>query len=428
MFKKLKRRLVLLYGITSSLILSVLIMGVYILNTNQIKEQNKLLFQKNVEQISEKLRLEDVIDNTWLVKMQEDNYLSVYIENNGIKLTKYKQMKPSGYSEDLIETVKTLSLSDGINLNKKPMYSEVTKTPVYTLSLKNQKAYYSMAVLLPKSTGWLNVIVIDYNNQGYSMMLKQMAIYLLIDFIGMGALFLFSSLYIGKVIKPLEEGQKRQIAFVAAASHELRTPLTVMKAGLSSIREDISKADTFLPHIEEECDRMTRLISDMLLLAASDAKTWSLVKEAVEIDTLLIETYDLFSSCYSNKNYKLILHLPEEKLPVIYGDKERIKQILTILIDNAMSHTFIGEVITLRTYSQKNYVVIEVEDHGKGISEEDKKLIFERFYLGNKSRNDKKHFGLGLSIAKELVELHGGDIGVKDTAGGGATFVVRLPY
>ncbi|GAA4296790.1 hypothetical protein GCM10023142_35890 [Anaerocolumna aminovalerica] len=428
MFSKLKRRLVLLYGITSSIILSVIIIGVYIINNRQSQEQNMVLFQKNVEQIVEKFRLEDVINNTWLVRVQEDNRLFVYVEDNGIKLTKYNQMSNLPGSQELIEKIKKLSIEDGINLDRKPLYSTLRKTPVYNVSLSNGKAYYSMAALIPKNAGWLNIMVISCDNQGPGILFKQMFLYVFIDFIGVAALFLISSLYIGKVIKPLEEGQKRQVAFVAAASHELRTPLTVIKAGISSIREDISKSDNFLPHIEEECNRMTRLISDMLLLASSDAKTWSLLKEPVEIDTLLIETYDMFCTCYNNKNYQLTLDLPEEELHVIHGDKERIKQIFTILIDNAMSHTTPGENIDLHAYNQKNYVVVEVEDHGHGICDEDKKQVFERFYRGDGSRNDKKHFGLGLSIAKELIELHEGSIFIKDTPGGGATFVLRLPW
>jgi signal transduction histidine kinase len=93
-----------------------------------------------------------------------------------------------------------------------------------------------------------------------------------------------------------------------------------------------------------------------------------------------------------------------------------------------MSYTPSGGRIALRAYNQKHCVVIEVEDHGSGISEEHKTHVFERFYRGDQSRNEKKHFGLGLSIAKELAELHQGDIVIRDTMGGGATFVVRLPY
>ncbi|NLZ73582.1 MAG: HAMP domain-containing histidine kinase [Bacteroidales bacterium] len=427
MFSKLKRRLVLLYGLTSSIILSLIIVGVFIVNNHQTKLQNQLLFQKNVEQIYEKLRGEDIIDNTWLVKMQEDNRLSVYIENNGKRLSKYNQMKALSDLEGLIEKVKQLSLEDGINLDRKPLYSTPKKTPLYTLNLGRGKVHYGMATLILKDRGWLNIIVLGIDNQSSGVTPKETAFYIMASFIGIAALFAFSYLYIGKVIKPLEEGQKRQVAFVAAASHELRTPLTVMKAGLSSIREDASKAEAFLPHIEEECDRMARLISDMLLLASSDAKSWSLIKEPVEIDILLIETYDMFCTFYNKQYYQFTLNLPDEELPIVHGDRERLKQIFSILIDNAMSHTPVGESIVLRAYNQKNHVFVEVEDHGSGICDEDKMLVFERFYKKDQSRRDKKHFGLGLSIAKELTELHEGNIFIKDTPGGGATFVLRLP-
>ncbi|HHV09955.1 MAG TPA: HAMP domain-containing histidine kinase [Clostridiales bacterium] len=427
MFNKLKRRLVLLYGMTSSIILTAIIIGVCIINNKQSQEQSMVLFQKNMEQIVEKVRQTDVIDNTWLVRMQEDNRLFLYIEDNGRKLTKYQRssLPDSGM---LVGKIKEMAAGEGINLDRKPLYQSMEKTPVYTVSPGSGKAYYGMAVMIPRNIGWMNIIAISCDNLGSGILLKQLLLYVFIDFIGVAALFLISSLYIGKVIKPLEEGQKKQVAFVAAASHELRAPLTVIKAGLASIGEDLSKADHFLPHIEEECNRMTRLISDMLLLASSDAKTWSLLKEPVEMDTLLIETYDMFCTCYNEKKYQLTLDLPEEELRKVYGDRERIKQILTILIDNAMSHTTPGGSIALRAYNQKGYVLVEVEDHGAGICDEDKKQVFERFYRGDRSRSDKKHFGLGLSIAKELAELHDGSIFIKDTPGGGATFALRLPW
>jgi len=228
-------------------------------------------------------------------------------------------------------------------------------------------------------------------------------------------------------MKPLEEGQKKQNAFIAAVSHELRSPLTVIKTGVASIREDPSAAGQFLVHVEGECDRMARLINDMLLLAAADARHWRLNIEPIDMDTLLIECYDMFCTCMNKKQVVITLELPEEALCSIHGDKERIKQILTILTDNAMSYTPEGERIVLRAYQQKRYVVIEVEDHGKGMSEEEKKHAFERFFRGDQSRTGKKNFGLGLSIAKELIELHRGTILIRDTPGGGTTFVVKLP-
>lgn len=428
MFHKLKNRLVLLYGITSSIILTVIIIGVFFINYKQNKEQAMVLFQKNVEQIVEKISFENTISSTWIDKMQTENQLLIFIEDNGIQLTKLSRKSTQVDTIKFIKRIKVLAAEQGINLDRKPLYSTVVKTPIYNLSRNNRESYLGMAASIPKGdAGFRNVMVIYHENSGVRHILEQVFIYIIIDFIGIVALFLISSLYIGKVLKPLEEGQKRQNAFVAAVSHELRSPLTVIKAGITSIREDISKVDQFLPHLEGECGRMTRLISDMLMLASADARTWSLCKEQVDMDTLLIESYDIFCTCFNMNNYELNLDLPEEELHVIHGDRERIKQILTILMDNAMSYTPISGTISLRAYNQKHCVVIEVEDQGIGISDEDKKLVFERFYRGDKSRNDKKHFGLGLSIAKELVELHNGHITIKDALGGGAIFVLQLP-
>lgn len=187
--------------------------------------------------------------------------------------------------------------------------------------------------------------------------------------------------------------------------------------------------------IDKECSRMARLVSDMLLLAASDAKNWTLQKQEVETDTLLIETYESFLPLCREKHIALSLSLPESSLPPLAADKQRLEQILAILLDNAISHTPTGKEILLKAYvpqdtpslsSGKSHITFEIQDQGVGIPDAIKKRIFDRFYRGDVSRNDKKHFGLGLSIAKELTELHGGTIAVLDNPGGGCRFIVQL--
>lgn len=428
MFHKLKTRLVLLYGVTSSIILTVIVIGVFSINYKQTREQALIQFQKNVEQIAERIRIVNTISSNWLDYIQIENQLLIIIEDNGIQLTKLNRKNATVETKSYIERIKVLAAEEGIYLDRKPLYPNIVKTSTYTLSQNRRESYLGMATLIPMGdAGFRNVMAIYRDNSGVNYFYEQIFLYIIIDFIGMIALFFISSLYIGKVLKPLEEGQKKQNEFVAAVSHELRSPLTVIKAGITSINEDISKANQFLPHLEAECGRMTRLISDMLLLASADAKTWSLCKEQIDMDTLLIEFYDMFCTCFNKKNHVLSLDLPEEELHTISGDKERIMQILTIIMDNAMSYTPISGMITLRAYNQRYNVVIEVEDQGVGISDEDKKLVFERFYRGDKSRNDKKHFGLGLSIAKELVELHNGQITIKNALSGGSIFVLQLP-
>lgn len=427
MFCKLKRRLVILYGFATSIILTLIITGIFFLTYKQNQEQKRILFQKNVEQVVDKIQSTKIINNSWLAKMQLDNQMIIFILDNGKQLTHLTHMEAAFDTEKSVEKLKALANEDGIFLDAKPLMLTKLKTPIYTFHKSMLQYYLGMAISIKSDWGWHTVIAFTNNFDQWKSSLRQILLFAVIDLIGIAGLFLVSFLYIGKVLRPLEEGQRKQNAFVAAASHELRTPLTVIKAAAASIKEDVGKADQYLPHIEGECNRMTRLISDMLLLASADAKTWSLQKEKLDLDTILIECYDMFCTCRKSSDPELTLDLADEKQHMILGDKERIRQIILILLDNATNYGKDGKQISIRAYNKKNYTVVEVEDHGHGIADDDKTRIFDRFYQGNQSRTDKKHFGLGLSIAKELVELHGGDIKVKDTPGGGATFLFRLP-
>jgi OmpR-family two-component system manganese-sensing sensor histidine kinase len=427
MFKKLKRRLIFLYGVTSSIILTSIIIGISILNYQQNKEQDRELFQNKAEQIVEKIRADNIINNAWMLQMEKENNYIILVEENKKQLTAYNHKDKKAEIDKIVVKLKEQAAAEGVNTERKPLYSKVEKTPVLPLDIGTRESYLGIATVLPKNNGWITIMVISGNEQRMDAQLSQILLFMLIDLVGVAALFLISRLYIGRIIRPLEEGQEKQNAFIAAASHELRSPLTVIKTGVASIRDDITKAEQFLPHVEGECNRMARLINDMLLLAAADSKTWKLKQESMDMDTLLIECYDMVCTCLNEKQIDIKLELPEERLSPVKGDKERMKQILMILMDNAMSHSLEGGCIVIRAFNNKRNVIIEVEDHGKGISEEDKKRVFERFYRGDQSRNEKKHFGLGLSIAKELTELHQGEIQVRDTPGGGATFIVRLP-
>lgn len=427
MFSKLKKRLVFLYGFTTSLILTLIIIGVFFLTYNQSQEQKELLFQKNVEQVVDKIQSRRIISTSWLAQMQRDNQITILILDNGKQLTNFTHSETTVNTEKSVAKLKALAREDGIFLDTKPLMVSKEKTPIYTFYKNILQPYLGMAISVRSDWGWHTVIAFSNNFDQWRSLLKQILLFALIDLAGIVGIFLISSLYIGKVLRPLEEGQQRQNAFVAAASHELRTPLTVIKAAVASLKEDTAKAEQYLPHIEGECNRMTRLISDMLLLASTDAKTWSMDKEKLDLDTLLIECYDMFCTCRKPSDPELTLEFADEEQHTILGDQERIRQIIVILLDNATSYGREGKQVALRAYNHKNYSVVEVEDHGQGITDEDKLRVFDRFYQGNQSRSDKKHFGLGLSIAKELVALHGGDIKVKDTQGGGATFILRLP-
>lgn len=231
------------------------------------------------------------------------------------------------------------------------------------------------------------------------------------------------------IVKPTEEGLRRQTEFVAAASHELKSPLTVLRGSLSAaeIADTQEEAAQYRHRAEKEAERMGRLISDLLLLAGSDAKNWKMESRAFDIDAMLIETQEQFEVIAREKKHKLVLEIPEETLGEMKGDMDRIHQILSALLDNALEYSPAETTVTLKAEKKKNKLFILVQDEGDGVKEADKSQIFSRFYRADKSRTDKNHFGLGLSVAKELAALHGGTITAENAAKGGAVFTLCLP-
>lgn len=146
------------------------------------------------------------------------------------------------------------------------------------------------------------------------------------------------------------------------------------------------------------------------------------------MDTLLINLYDKFEIICRRKSIDLQIEMPEECFPPLFSDEDRLSQIVTIFLDNAISYSPEQSSILLEASVKKNNLAISIIDHGIGISEEDKKHIFDRFYRCDKSRTQKGHYGLGLSVANELISLLGGKIYLNDTPGGGCTFTIVLPW
>ena len=183
----------------------------------------------------------------------------------------------------------------------------------------------------------------------------------------------------------------------------------------------------FLDAANRECRRMARLIDDLLFLASTDARTPPVRQERIEPDTLLIELYDSFEQVARQSGRRLTLLLPEEPLHHAEGDKQRLFQALSVLLDNAIAYTPKNSQIVLRGVQERSALLLSVEDNGPGIPRHLKEKIFDRFYQADPSRSRKSHYGLGLSVAKEIAELHGGSLTITDTPGGGATFTLRLP-
>ncbi len=218
-----------------------------------------------------------------------------------------------------------------------------------------------------------------------------------------------------------------QRRFLADVGHELRTPLTVIKGNVGLMRKIKEFDEESLVTIEEEVDRLTRMVGDLLLLAQAESGKIPLAHEMVELDTLLLE---VLSQMQVLAHDRVRLNLGSIDQVLICGDRDRLKQVMVNLVGNAINYTPRGGEIVLGLGKVADRAQLTVTDNGPGISPEDLPHIFERFYRGEKSRTrqkDGKGYGLGLSIAYWIVRNHGGRIEVNSTLGKGSTFCVWLP-
>lgn len=426
MFRSLRNKLVLLYTVSTGFILLIVMITLLILTEKKLEEKRYEAFSNHGKIIINKLQYENTINGNWLTQMEAENNLILYIEDNGNPLTFKGVLNSPTNRFILIERLNLLTKSEGITVSINPISFNVSNSNIYTIKGDYNDIYYGFVSVIPTDTGWRSLILLQYLPHYYSSLTNQRILYIILGLAGVLALLLVSLRLISRMIRPIEESNMRQTTFIAAASHELRSPLSVIMASSAAISVTSDESRKFLGGINSECKRMSRLIDDMLLLANMDTKTWQLQNAPIEIDTLLIETYESFLPLFIQKELSFELDLQEDELPIISGDMVRLKQILCILLDNSIYYTPAGKKVTLRGYTSEHQLVIEVEDHGIGISDIDKKLIFDRFYRADPSRSDKKHFGLGLSIANELVQCHNGKILIQDTEGGGATFIIRL--
>jgi len=225
----------------------------------------------------------------------------------------------------------------------------------------------------------------------------------------------------------LENLFNTQRRFIADVGHELRTPLTVIKGNVDLMRRMGCSDDESLESIEDEVDRLTRLVGDLLLLAQAESGKLPLDIHTVELDTLVLEAMQQMRVLAREK---LKMRLADIDQVLVCGDRDRLKQVLVNLIGNAIKYTPAGGEVVVGLGKADNQAQITVSDTGSGIPEEDLPYVFERFYRGEKSRTrskDGKGFGLGLSIAYWIVRNHGGRIEVDSKIGQGTTFCVWLP-
>ncbi|ADK14611.1 MULTISPECIES: cell wall metabolism sensor histidine kinase WalK [Clostridium] len=228
---------------------------------------------------------------------------------------------------------------------------------------------------------------------------------------------------------PIVKAWEKQKRFVGDASHELRTPLTVIQAQLELVirnSEDkiITKSEN-LGIALSETRRLSKLVADLLILTRSDSDAVEIDKKTVNMYLLIKKITDIYAEAADMEDKQVKTDL--EKNLIVNCDEERIKQLMVILLDNAIKYTYRGGNIQVVLTQKDNKCIIYVKDDGIGIKSEEKELVFERFYRGDKSRNrETGGAGLGLSIAKWIVQKHEGTINIFENIPRGTVVEVVL--
>jgi signal transduction histidine kinase len=256
---------------------------------------------------------------------------------------------------------------------------------------------------------------------------------LLIIAIGCGAgviCAIFSGYFLaGRALVPIKNAWQKQQEFVSDASHELRTPLAVIQAKTdllfrapsATIQEKILDIST----ISKESRRLSKLVTNLLTLARSDSNQIEVKKLPFLLDDLLRELVQDYEEIVSYQGKSICLEANDTVS--FFGDKERIHQLIVILLDNAMKYTNEGGEIRLACQQSHSSIILKVEDTGIGIPEEDIPKIFDRFYQSDKARSAAEGTGLGLSIAKWIIEKHHGKTKVQSTLGKGTMIEITFP-
>ncbi len=233
----------------------------------------------------------------------------------------------------------------------------------------------------------------------------------------------------GLALRPIRDSFERQRRFVSDASHELRTPLAVMRANGELLQRH--SGDTIAENMDQveaitaEAEAMTKLVDDLLTLARADEGAANLAKERVPLGAVLEELGRDMTALATEKGIALSVDVAPVE---VEGDRHRLRQLATILLDNALKYTPSGGRVALRATQSHKTIELSVTDSGPGIPVEEQARIFDRFVRADSARTRAAGgSGLGLAIARWIAEAHGGRIAVESTPGRGAKFIVKLP-
>ena len=245
---------------------------------------------------------------------------------------------------------------------------------------------------------------------------------IVIGILGLIIVYIIAKRISKAIVKPVEDSFEKQKQFVSDASHELKTPLAVIEANADVLQDKVGE-NKWITYIQKEVQSMNKLVNDLLVLARMENTNTS-NNQKFDLSKEVQMAVSVFESMIYEKKIELETNISEGI--EFNGDKEDIKHIISIILDNAIKHTEENGKIIVNTLKEKSDIKIEIKNQGEPIPEEEREKIFERFYRVDKARNrNEKRYGLGLSIAKGIVEKYNGNI-YATAKDGFTSFIVKI--
>jgi len=393
-------------------------------------------FSSQCQTVEALLSAENGIDTEKLLRFSGQNRLLVAVNDSGTLLT----FAPAAAKPFLSGLLAASGLEDAFWAAQGAALQNVH------LNAQGQSYRAQLSSGVGSAARWYNTVI--FQPEDTSVLRRLRWTYSGIFFGGMLLLAGIARLLARQIVRPAEEAQQEQLRFFAGASHELKSPLAVIASSVERLRHETDDTARQYRRIQREIDRMAQLMDDMLVLSSAGTGKRTLCLAAVQPEDVLLSVYEAYAELMEQRGQTLCLVLPDEALPTVKADAQRLRQILTILLDNAYKHTPPGQEITLCAAQTAHTVEFQVIDHGQGIPDSEKAHVFEFFYQGSAPQSGRarwtdalpknthsnnllrtaksEHFGLGLAVASELAKQHGARLTLTDTLGGGATFTLAF--
>lgn len=415
MIGSLRRRLTGLYALLSALVLAVALGAGAALEIRALQRADAQSLLAAAQAVADQVGKGTLSDH-WLEEQEQASGCLFYLEDNGVPLAHVERTGAADLlTERAMEQCAALQPGQSQVFSYKTQEGKTYRCAALALVSANLRQSPRLLLALRSAAGlhWQ----IGWTVAKYAVL-----------WVGGVILLTAAGALLARIaLKPTEAALRQQNEFVAAASHELRSPLTVIGSSLQAAEEDPERRDRLLAIARAETARMQRLTEELLFLAGQDAQILRLRTQMLEPDTLLLEVWEAWQAPVRESGRTLTADLPEEPLPPVQADPQRLEQLFGILLHNALDYTPKGGQIRLAVNAQGRTVCFSVRDQGPGVPDTDKQRIFRRFARGESSRTGKEHFGLGLSIAHQIAVLHGGKLWVKDAPDKGAEFCLELP-